>query len=1292
MEPIINKIHDGIHIDHNEYDQPENTMSYNQNGIILDLENGNYQWTNMKGTTFIFQLSAYDQVMSWCWIRQRGFIITLNSNTNFVRLVELGFDEDGLEDFNDVRWQGDNAELNLSHDHPIRAMWGFYENDEIQRIYWTDWNNQPRVVNIKSGGLVDLEEKFANFFPRIDGSYGTFRIGSVLSGGVCRAGTYFFAWRFFKEGYYTDWSYLTTPVHVTGSPKVNSRDGYQENQGQAPNENTNKRIRITLIDIDTDYDSVQIAYFYSNDFNSAESGSIFYDGDVAGVDMTVDLLGNENLGTVTIDDLIETSILIEKAKDMRHIKKWNVMANVKERDELDFTNLPAGKNNQIHANVVPFVYRIPLDTFGYPQGGTWTAGNKALFGILQGYTERLSLRHGQWYRAYGSGCTYTDDDQQYVMADGEYFMPNSGLAPATIDAGQCYQAIVIRKYKKASAGPSPDINDDYEKVAYDIYDDFYNYKHPTVNAFLKGYPSEELIRLGILYLDKTGRPFFTRWINNQDATYGQPDNGDTRTPKRTQGSEWGIVYYADEQGGGQTIYNDVSGAIIGLRVSGIDVTSIRDKIGGFMIVRAPIVHEHIAYGVLGNLHQDNDDIYQYAGYIRSQGADAAHYAGAYSFLCPEDIYQLRDFSIQPGDKLVNHNYMQAFDPAETAQTGCQGFGREEMTGSEGDYSFYQKFYLNDGAYGSYTPDDNGLLDVEHEVLFYTRHEQGDTDETNGLTFDPRDPVKELQGKCAKNTTADIWSFNTTLGIVVLDIDEVTDGWKGIPDLLEQHPTLLVCSVKRDNSNPYGGTGDSSLSNTQYIGTGHFQKVDDAVLADVVSGGNYIFDDIDVFGGDTYICMFDIMRLLQDDNEEGPYDMFNHSIIVPMETRINLEMREGRHVCKDRSYDSTNNPLGIRRDDGTAENNRLEEFSYNDGYSSENIEDYYIPLPYNFQLVSNFDSRLRYSNTKTYNELEDSFRKFGALSILDLDTHFGQVNAIRRKFNRMVYWQRDAVGYIPIQERALSQTAIGEPVQLGVGGIFERHDEVIEMVGCSNQFGIAESPLGFHWYDAIRKIYLTLTSSMKFSHESLVKGMDRFFANDVSNDMDEYDNPILDYGVLGGYDPRYKMVYTTFFMPSGQKQTIGYNVRNSKFIGFFNFWPRLYFEYKDWMYSLDANKTSLYQHSTNELRGTFHDIFASCSLEFIVKAGSKEAIMFDRWEMIASQQMFVNMAFDNTEQSAFEFPAENRNYKFRNRRWYGNFPTVTRERLVDGWLRIRLNYNGTDEITFNEFKTFARKMI
>jgi len=1291
MEPIKNKVSEGLHLDFNPFNQPVNTMRDNRNGIITDLEDGSHVWANLNGTSLIFELDPNDNIMANCWIRERLFLIVLNIVKDYVVIYEALYDETG--DFTSLenRWEGSNTELNLSLDHPIRAIFGFYENDKVQRIYWTDNFNPPRVINVKDDNRVTIEEKFANFFPIIDPGYGTFTFDSLVAGGNCKAGIHFFAWRLFKEGYYTDWSYLSSGVPVLETAVMITYDAYQEMQGAAPNEVTSKKIRIVLSDLDTDYDSIQVAAFYSNDYNSAQAGVIFYDGDISGTSMTLDYLGNENLGTVTIDDLLETTVVIETCKDMAHIKKRNIFANIKEREEIDVSGVHSeGKNNEMEVTMEPIRHGLMLDSTGYP-GNSWSTGNKALSAIKNGMTEMASvgdLYPFIYYKAV-TECTFDDGAMgTRTIPAGNIFKLEMVLDVVDLTTGSAKPITFKSKYRPASAGAF-DLNTNVSETK-EIYNDYYNFKNPYFVNNFRGYPRGETVRLGVTFFDKTGRPFFTRHLYNTETSFGGLYNigpGDFTSSPPGDGSTYGGLsqtHYAIWESLVSDIPKAIVGSSLGIRVSGIDITDIKDKIGGFSIVRAPIERQRVAYGVLNGMIAEgasSNDIKVKAPF-RNVDSDADLYDKGYSFWCPEDMFNFTGFSIQPGDKIRNEYYLTPCVADESEQVNFNGMGREESD----SYCLYQKFlyYTDDTGAGT-----NGELLEEHEVSVYTKYQIGDASAVDGIVIDPSNANKLFFDE---TTFAGLRSHATRQGIIIFDELEASGtNIKGKHNLSWSNPQLLMCSVFRENSNPYGGLGDSALANTLYIGTGHYQEINDDVLNDIYDGANYIFNDIDIYGGDTYVCMFDFMHMLKNEDRLGVYSGFNHSVIVPIETRINLDYREGDHIAKNRSYD-TSNTDGMRRNSTKGHN--WDDFNYNDGYSSDNIDDYYLALPYNFRLENKFDARMRYSAAKSYGELEDNFRKFSALNYMDVSTEYGSITNIKSKFSKVIYWQRDAVGYIPINERALSTNQFGDPVQLGVGGIFERYDEMIDKLGNSNQFGLVESNAGFHWYDAVRKVFVSIANNLQFSHDSIAKGLDSFFVNDIPNNMDQYDftSPNINFGIVGGFDIRNKLIFVTFRMPGELFETICYNIKKNKFIGFFDFKVRRYFNWKDYLYSIDDNLNNIHQHGIGS-PGMYHGVFYNQYFEIIVKEQSNLPIIYDNFEFISSQDTFKQLVYeDQLGASVSDLINNSRNIKFRNKRYYGNFPRIERERLSGGYIKMKFINDSTTSIWFEELKTYFRKMI
>jgi len=1292
---IINKISEGVHLDNNEYDQPDNTMRNNRNGVIFDSASGNYVWKNLKGTLSVLVLSVNDIVMKACWIRQRYFILILNNVSDYVQLRELLFNTDGTISSTAVRWQTTNTLMNLDVHYPIRAMFGVYENADIQRIYWSDYHNMPRCINIGSENLVTPNPKFIDFTPVLDNAYGSIKFTSEITGGSLKAGTHFFSWRLYKEGYYTDWSYLSAPIPVFTGNIGSTYESYHNIEGGAPDEVTTKGLRLTLQNIDTDYDKIQVASFYCNDLNSVAEGKIIYENTISAATITIDYTGSENGGTVTIAETMLTSMVIEKCFDMMHAKKRNIIANLEERPEIDVSSLAGGKNNQMQVQIVPDQYSIILDSTAYGTHIT-PAYVQELYGTK---TAALEITANKLF------------PYVYYYAVTEVHYHVGGLAPfeVTVPIGKYFKAhmystwvsgtfkaaMIIKKYRKASASVPYDLTNDYSLDVTLIENEYYNYKNPRFVEKLKGYPGGEEIRLGVLFLDKTGRPFFVRHLYNTETTLGPLTigPGDTRIPDR--GENGGYFPIASSDGFvnvNPTYYSKTVGNVNYLKVSGLDVTPIKDSIGGFLIVRCPIARQNLAYGALGMLNFSGNDVYVNKAF---HGHTTDHYQGAYPFWCPEDMFEFSGFSIQPGDKLVNRYYLNPFYPegtptsgGGTVLTGFQGYGVEMDAGNGTNYNFYQKFYLPETVI---TPTGNGAIGVEHEITAYTKYRQGDGDT---IPFDPANGIKALRYSMSLSSMATtIYTYLTNLGIAVIDIDETGNDWKGIYNLPSDGPKMLICSLKRTNNNPYGGLSDTALASSVYQSTGHFQIINDTVLNEVKSGNDYIFNEIDVFGGDTFVCIWDLLRTMRNENLNTA--RYSHSIIMPIETRINLDLREGNHVGRYRcAAQGIIEPEKLRWFTGA---DNWEEFNYNDGYSSDNPSKFFLPLPNNFVLESNFDTRLRYSGEKNYGDYEDSYRKFLPLDKYTVETIYGPIINIKSKNNNIIYWQKQGVGYIPMGERALTSNDFGNAVQLGVGGIFERNDDLLEKIGNSNQFGLIESDEGFHWYDAIRKLIISLDNSMKFTQESIVKGIDSFCINTLPNNVDEYDNPGHDYGVLGGYDPREKMFYLTFRM-NGLDETVGIAIKTNKFVGFFDFKSRLYFNIKDYLYGIGDTYRTMYQHGTGVI-GSYYGETRDRSFSIIVREENNADKLFDTFELIGNDKFFTTADFTMEDASTVKEYYSGANsihltqrLKYRNKRWFGNYPKISRERLVGGYVKITFTDSGSDDLRFLQLKSSVRQMI
>lgn len=819
-------------------------------------------------------------------------------------------------------------------------------------------------------------------------------------------------------------------------------------------------------------------------------------------------------------------------------------------------------------------------------------------------------------------------------------------------------------------------DNDYAWEEHEMTEHFMDYKNPQVANLLRGYPGGEKIRLGVLFFDKTGRPFFVRHLIDTVS------NDDYTTPKRNEAGNHLLKHYDQYSPGGGVngyAYKQNNGNIISLKVSGLDITDIKDKIGGFAIVRTAIVHRIIGNCLLWptTIDGSNNVRMHTFGTRAAAGDTGSRRLNAYGGICPERLFDLKNFEIQPGDKLENSIYLKPFWRSSTVLP----LGHIEIV--NGNYlAKYQKIY--EQANSEAPLHDNGKLNESHEILFETKFELGENDKV----FDPRTPLQVIKSKSISAGPIKNGFISNHSFFVTKETETATE-LKGKLIDLQENMVLLLCNVKRDNDNPYGGIGDASIANSIYMTLGHYQEINETVLSDIENAGKWIFDEIQVFGGDTFVNLMSIQRLLMDDNDIGTV---NHSIVFPVESIINISMRTGNHVAKDFSYDPTNASLGIRY---KTDSHKWEEFNYNDGYSSDDIKDFYLPIPYNWSDESYRSARMRYSLEKSYGESRDTFRVFLPNNLIDIEINNGEITNTREKFGKLIYWQRNTVGYIPINERALTTTPFGEPVQLGVGGVFERFDDVIDKIGNSNQFGLIESDIGFHWFDAVRKIFITLTNSLQLSEDSVVNGLDNFFS--AMPDMSQHDNPMFGYGLIGGYDPKNKNVYMSFFFPDGTKKTVGVNLKLNVFTGFYNFPARLFMIMQNNLIGIaDVGlKQQAFLHTGKTEFGSYYGETHSAYFELIFVPEKAEPHIFDNLEITANENLCSKMLFDSFDKSVQDVIMDyttgreifSKDWNYRNNKWYGNVPFYERQRLVNDYLKIRFIFDSG--FTFEQYITMVK---
>ena len=133
--------------------------------------------------------------------------------------------------------------LNFSTSAPIETL-GNYETEDIQKVYWVDGVNQPRVINIMSTPVTD-----SNLYDfKLTVALPTVTINKEYGAGEFPSGTIQYAVSYYRRyGQQTPLIYISDLQYLTFEDRAGS-----------PEENVNCYFTIKLSNLDSDYDYVRL--------------------------------------------------------------------------------------------------------------------------------------------------------------------------------------------------------------------------------------------------------------------------------------------------------------------------------------------------------------------------------------------------------------------------------------------------------------------------------------------------------------------------------------------------------------------------------------------------------------------------------------------------------------------------------------------------------------------------------------------------------------------------------------------------------------------------------------------------------------------------------------------------------------------------------------------------------------------------------------------------------------------------------------------------------------------------
>lgn len=224
--------------------------------------------TNEKGTEE-FELTGNTTYMRGTIIGTASFTKTLvvfstDPDYGFDYIFRIDFDEDFDTAEISILYNGEmNGSLHFDIEHPIEAL-AIYENESIQKVYWVDGINQPRMINICKGEQTNPD--IFNFNREI-GADAKMVVTKYNSGGEFRPGTVQYCFNYFDK-----FGQETNIVDVSPLYYISPKDS-----GLAADDISGCSFSITLSDLNTNFDYVRLYAIYRSSENATPSVRIVGD-------------------------------------------------------------------------------------------------------------------------------------------------------------------------------------------------------------------------------------------------------------------------------------------------------------------------------------------------------------------------------------------------------------------------------------------------------------------------------------------------------------------------------------------------------------------------------------------------------------------------------------------------------------------------------------------------------------------------------------------------------------------------------------------------------------------------------------------------------------------------------------------------------------------------------------------------------------------------------------------------------------------------------------------------------
>jgi len=476
-------------------------------------------WTNIKGNkeSFIIPIEGLETDPFGAWLAVNPAIIGYTTIRN--KIIVFVADDGGNQGWiYEVQYNNATLEilpgypslvyynglLNFSKDWPIEAL-GHYESDCTQKVYWTDYNNFLRSINVSALDLNTVSPGLLDMFPDVSYHQPILRI--VTGGGNMMSGVYQIAYRLVTlDGKETLISPPSNFFHIVATSETAPQSANYF--GDITEVNTFKAIQIELDTSDYgEFDKVEFIVIRYPSFNAIpEVLSVEYI--TINNQPSITFLYNGDEGSsfpIELVTFITKSYPFKTAKTITQKDMSMVIANIKGAGVSVQDLIPTGESFDAKTGryndlgILPHTGGAPIDLLNNAFNVTTDLDS------TRGYNT-----DAQWDPAW-----HTNDYQYKYRSNGSTLGgegPNISykfhLEPMTIDGNNPTPGF-------GNVANIPDVthslNDGYGPYSNTTYPSFAS---PFLSGLLRGYKRGETYRFGIVFYTIKGEATFVEYIGD----------------------------------------------------------------------------------------------------------------------------------------------------------------------------------------------------------------------------------------------------------------------------------------------------------------------------------------------------------------------------------------------------------------------------------------------------------------------------------------------------------------------------------------------------------------------------------------------------------------------------------------------------------------------------------------------------------------------------------------------------------------------------------------------------------